>query len=85
MKIKIIHQGCDPNLSEDRSLPTNSYLIEYLQDAITCYDIVMANKKADIFDHYWDNYRRDFKDMTQTEGRISPKLWGIQPKGGKKK
>jgi len=85
LKIKIIHQGCDPSLSEDRSLPTNSYLIEYLQDAITCYDIVMANKKADIFDHYWDHYRRDFKDMTQTEGRISPKLWGIQPKGGKKK
>jgi len=85
LKIKMIHQECDPSLSEDRSLPTNSYLVEYLQDTITRYDIVMANKQADIFDHYWDHYRADFKNMTQTEGRISPKLWGIQGKGGKKK
>ena len=47
--------------------------------------LLNPNKQADIFDHYWDHYRADFKNMTQTEGRINPKLWGIQPKGGKKK
>ena len=47
--------------------------------------LLWPNKQADIFDHYWDHYRADFKNMTQTEGRISPKLWGIQGKGGKKK
>jgi len=36
----------------------------------------MSNKKVDIFDHYWDNYRSDFKNMTQTQGKINPKLWG---------
>ncbi len=85
MKIKIINAQCDPNLAEDRGLPTNSFLIEYLQDGITCFDLVMANKQSDIFDHYWDNYRRDFKNMTQTQGRINPRLWGAQQTGGKKK
>ena len=78
--IKMIHQDCDPSLADDRSLPHNAYLIEYLQDGRTMFDIVMAAKRVDIFDHYWDNYRNDLKNMTQTEGRANPKLQNIQKK-----
>jgi hypothetical protein len=83
--LKFIHKNCDPSLAQDRSLPYTAYLVEYLQDGITCFDIVMSNKKVEIFDHYWDHYRNDFITMTQTEGRHNPKLWGNNPKGGKKK
>ena len=82
--LKIIHKECDPSLAEDKSLPCNAYLIEYLQDGITKFDIALGYKQVEIFDHYWDNYRSDFKNMTQTEGRISPKLWGVKPKESKK-
>ena len=75
MKVKIIHAQCDPSLAQDRSLPHTAYLVEYVQDGQTMFDIVVATKKVDIFDHYWDNYRHDFVTMTQTEGRVSPKLW----------
>ena len=51
------------------------FLVEYLQDGITKFDICSAGKQVDIFDHYWDHYRRDFVNMTQTEGRVNPKLW----------
>jgi hypothetical protein len=47
---------------------------------MTKFDIVSAAKQVDIFDYYWDNYRHDFKNMTQTEGRINPKLWGNSEK-----
>jgi hypothetical protein len=83
--IKFIHQDCDPSLAQDRSLPYTAYLVEYLQDGITKFDIVTSKKKVDIFDHYWDNYRGDFKNMTQTEGRINPKLWGYDKKSDKKR
>jgi len=83
--MKILHQDCDPTLGEDRSLPTNAFLIEYLQDGLTKFDIVIAGKKVDIFDHYYDNYRGDFKNMTQAQGRINPKLWGNKPKKESKK
>lgn len=73
--IKMLHQDCDPTLADDRSLPYTAFLVEYLQDGMTKFDIVSATKQVDIFDHYWDHYRSDFKNMTQTEGRISPKLW----------
>ena len=72
---KIIHQDCDPTLGQDRSLPYTAFLVEYTQDGITKFDIVTAAKQVDIFDDYYDKYRGDLINMTQTEGRANPKLW----------
>ena len=83
--MKIIHQDCDPTLSEDRSLPYTAYLIEYRVEGIVHFDITMANKKVEIFDHYYDKYKKDFINMTQSEGRMNPKLWGVTSKEKKKK
>jgi len=80
----IYEQDCDPSLAENRQLPYNSYLVEYVLDGVTRYDIVITNKRMEIFDWYWDHYRNDLKRFTQTEGRINPKLWD-NPKKGKKK
>ena len=82
--MKILHKECDPSLCEDRSLPYTAYLIEYLQDGITKFDIVSAAKKVDIFDYYWDKFR-SVMNMTQTQGRVNPKLWGNSEKKSKKK
>lgn len=84
MKFKIIHQDCDPDLANNKELPTNSFLVEYVLGKTIHYDIVMSNKSVDIFDHYYDTYREDFITFNQTEGRINPKLWGYTPKDSKK-
>lgn len=73
--MNIIHKDCDPSLAQDRSLPYTAYLVEYLQDGMTHFDIVTCNKRVEIFDHYWDRYREDLINMTQTEGRMNPKLY----------
>ena len=73
--INQIYVDCDPTVAEDKSLPTNSFLVEYLQDGVTKFDLVTSLKKADIFDYYWDNYRSDLKDITQSQGNIKPNLW----------
>lgn len=78
--MKTIYSDCDPSVREDRTLPCNAFLIEYLQDGMTKFDVVMAGKQVEIFDHYWDNYRSDLKNITQCEGRISPKLYSIPKK-----
>ena len=82
--MKIIHKDCDPTLANDKTLPYTAYLVEYLQDGMTHFDIVVSPKRVEIFDYYWDNYRHDFKNMTQTDGRVNPKLWGL-PKKQKQK
>lgn len=80
--MKVIHQDCDPTLSEDRSLPYNTFLIEYTVEGIAHFDIASGAGQVDIFDEYWDKYKNDFKNMTQTEGRVNPKQWN--PKNPKK-
>ena len=71
----IIHENCDPKAALDKSLPYNSFLIEYIVGDKTRFDIASGNGQVDIFDEYWDKYNSDLKKMTQTEGRINPKLW----------
>lgn len=85
MSVKILHENCDPSLANDRTLPYTAYIVKYFNDEQYNYDIVICDKKADIFDHYWDKYREGLIDFKQTEGRVNPKLWGIQQPNKKKK
>jgi hypothetical protein len=73
--IRMIHRDCDPTLAQDRTLPCTAFLVEYIDGEVTKFDIVMASKKADIFDEYWDKYRKNLIKFTQTEGRQNPKIW----------
>lgn len=82
--MKIIYRDCDPSLADDKTLPHTAYLVEYLQDGMTHFDIVVASKRVEIFDYYWDNYREDLIRMTQSEGRANPKVWS-NPNQKKKK
>ena len=76
--LKILHEDCDPSLALDKSLPYTAYIIEYLVDDISHYDIAVGNKVSEMFDHYYDKHKKDFVTITQTEGRANPKLWGAQ-------
>ena len=73
--VKMIHSDCDPTLAADRTLPCTAFLVEYIEGDITKFDIVVATKQVDIFDQYWDKYKKDLIRFTQTEGRSNPKLW----------
>lgn len=74
--MKIIHKDCDKELSKDKSLPRNSYLISYILDEKTVYDIIQSNSKVEIFDYYYDSYGDVLTDISWTEGTVNPKLWG---------
>jgi hypothetical protein len=71
----VLHQNCEKSVAKDKSLPLNSYLVTYISDEETAYDIVICNKQVDIFDMYWDKYREGLKDIRWTDGRVNPKLW----------
>lgn len=83
--MKILQENCDPDVANDKSLPYTSYLVEYVVGKTIQYDLVMANKKVDIFDYYWDRYREDLLTFTQTEGRVNPKIWGYKKPEKKKR
>jgi hypothetical protein len=56
-----------------------------MEDDEVFYDLVMTNKKVDIFDYYWDRYREGLQWFKQSEGRINPKVWGNKPTEKKKR
>ena len=50
--MKIIKEDCDPVDAQDKSLPTNAFLVEYRVDDASHFDLVISAKQVDIFDHY---------------------------------
>ncbi len=76
MTINVINKKCDPQAAKDKKLPTNSFLIEYEDEGgVLSHDIAISDSKVAVFDHYYDKYKKGLKNIIQTEGRISAKLW----------
>ena len=85
-QLKVIKEDCDPNVDNTSDLPNNCYLVTYKKDGAVTHDLVAAAKQSEIFDNYYDKYKKDFVFMKQSEGRVNPKLWGNpSPKERKKK
>jgi len=84
-RIKVIHSDCDASLAKDKSLPNNSCLVIYIENNKRKYDIVMSQKMVSIFDEYWDRYKDNLISILYTEGRVNPRMWGIEKKEDKKK
>ena len=45
----------------------------------------MAQKAVDIFDHYYDKYKKGFKSLTQSKGTMRPNLWNSTAKAPQRK
>ena len=73
--MKIIAEGCDKAAADNKQLPYTAYLVEYKKDDKITYDIAIANKAVDLFDHYYDAYKENFISMMQAEGRVAPGMW----------
>ena len=82
--MNIIHEKCDPKLADDRKLPYTAYLIQYEVEGKETYDIAMGSGQVEIFDHYYDKYKKGFKWLKQTQGTTRPNLWN-QPAPKRKK
>ena len=77
--IKVLHEKCDPKLADNKKLPYTAYLIEYVEEDKTFYDITMCQKGVELFDHYYDKYKTGLKGWKQTKGIVNPKLWNPEP------
>ena len=79
--IKILEANCDPSKAQNKQLPTNSYLVTYLDmnpgasQYSQHYDIV-TGKRVDIFDCYYDKLGKNkLKANGWTKGNVAPGLF----------
>ena len=85
MSVTVIAEKCDPKAAEDKTLPYTAYLIQYEHEGKIEHDIAMGQKAVDIFDHYYDKYKKGFKWLKQSGGTQKPNLWNNKPPQRKKK
>ena len=83
--MKIVHENCDLEKCNNIKLPNTAYVVTYKVDGGECNDITISQKQVEIFDHYYDKYKKGFVTMNQTEGRINPKLYGFEASKTKKR
>ena len=83
--MQVIHQNCDPELANDRSLPYTAYIVTYKIDGEIAHDLIIPDKHSEIFDYYWDRYREGLQGWKQSEGRVNPRIWGYKPTKEEKK
>lgn len=82
--MKILKENCAFEDSQDKSLPYSAFIVEYKVSGESRFDLVISSKQSEIFDHYYDKYKKDFVTMKQGEGRINPKMWNTGKKEQKK-
>ena len=76
---EILHERCGKQDAKNKQLPLDSYLVTYVIDENTFYDIVRTSKKVGIFDMYYDKFGNCLKSIEWTDGTINPRLWGYKP------
>ena len=73
--ITVLHEKCDLEKDNNIKLPYTAYVVQYVHEGNLVHDIAMAQKAVDIFDHYYDKYKKEFKWLKQSKGTTRPNLW----------
>ena len=74
--VEILLEKTTLEKANDKKFPTDAFNVTYKVDGKEQHDLVVAAKQIEIFDTYYDKYKKDFVFMKQSEGRANPKLWG---------
>ena len=62
--------------AKDKSFPSDAYLVWYNVEGNETLDVTRSAKKSNIFDMYYDKYRKDLKRIEYGSGTINPTQWG---------
>ena len=73
--MKVIHEKCEKKVADDKKLPKSSYLVTYVAEEKLSYDIVLADSRVEIFDHYYDKYKEGLQSIGWTMGTMNARTW----------
>ena len=75
MSVTLLHENCPLTAADDKKLPYTAYVVTYKLEGKEVHDLAIANKEVDLFDHYYDKYKKDFVTFKQAGGIANPKTW----------
>ena len=71
--------------ANDKSLPSDGYLVWYNVERSELLDVTRSGKMANVFDLYYDKYGKELKRIEWGYGTINPAMWGYKQPDKKKK
>ena len=71
--------------ANDKSLPTDGFLVWYNVDGNELLDVTRSSKQVNVFDLYYDKYGKELKRIEWGFGTINPSQWGYKQPEKKKK
>ena len=71
--------------ANDKSFPTDAYLVWYNVDGNELLDVTRSSKQVIIFDMYYDKYGKNLKRIEYGFGAVNPTQWGYKPPEKKKR
>ena len=71
--------------AKDKSLPRDGYLVWYNVEGKELLDVTRSGKQSNIFDMYYDKYKKDLKRIEWGYGTINPSQYGYKQPDKKKK
>ena len=72
--------------ADDKSFPTDAFLVRYVYEGQECLDVTRASKAVNVFDRYYDIYGpNSVKAIDYGPGTVSPGMWNLKPPERKKR
>ena len=71
--------------ANDKKFPSDAYLVWYTIDGEEMLDLTRSSKQSNIFDMYYDKYKKELKRIEWGMGTINPTMWGYKQSDKKKK
>ena len=72
--------------AQDKSFPTDAFLVYYSLDGKDLLDVTRSSKMVSVFDMYYDRYGKDcVKKIEFGFGTVNPGQWGYKPPERKRK
>tara|TARA_B100000902_G_C27245039_1_gene882146 strand:+ start:557 stop:883 length:327 start_codon:yes stop_codon:yes gene_type:complete len=71
--------------ANDKSFPSDTFLVWYNVEGKECLDVARSSKQVNLFDMYYDKYKKDLKRIEWGYGTVNPTNWGYKQPDRKKK
>jgi len=71
--------------AKNKKFPSDTFLVWYNVDGKELLDVARSYKRVNIFDMYYDKYKKDLKRIEWGYGTINPTMWGYKQPDKKKK
>ena len=75
---QVLQENTTLEKADDKSFPTDAYRVWYNVDGKELLDVTRSAKKSNIFDMYYDKYKKDLKRIEYGSGTVNPTQWGYK-------